>query len=366
MKLSDFDYKLPKDLIVVKPQEPRDHSRLLLLNKKTGKIIHKYFYNIIDYLKQGDVLVLNNSKVFSARLIGQKETKGRVEVFLHQKISNLPASSSLDNKEKNIEAWNCILGGRVKEGLIIKFDENLEGSIFKKNNDGTWEIEFNLIGDDFMKVVDKIGQVPIPPYIQKQRKNSKSYFSDYSSYQTVYADEKKIGSVAAPTAGLHFAPDLINKIKSMGVQIEYITLHVGLGTFAPVKNNNIKKHKMHSEFVEIKKEVVQRILKAKKEKRRIIAVGTTSVRTLEGVISSQMKTKKISVPEYQFPINLFIYLGYKFKVIDAMITNFHLPKSTLLMLVSALAGKKNIDKAYCEAIKQKYRFYSYGDAMLIF
>ncbi|MDD3723666.1 MAG: tRNA preQ1(34) S-adenosylmethionine ribosyltransferase-isomerase QueA [Lutibacter sp.] len=369
MKLSDFDYKLPKELIATEPTKPRDHSRLLLLDKLSGEIRHQYFHDLLDYLQRGDVLVLNNSKVFPARLIGHKETGGQVEVFLHQRVNS---SSLLLEEVARLkgELWNCILGGRVKEDLEIKFDNNLECKILKNNNDGTWEVEFNKTGNDFMKLVEKIGKVPIPPYIEKQR-NPQRYLkpnrvSDTQDYQTVYADNNKVGSVAAPTAGFHFTPRLLKKIKNKGVQIEYVTLHVGLGTFAPVKVDNIKKHKMHAEFVEINKEVAQKIFKAKKEKRRIIAVGTTSLRTLEGVLSLEIKKPINQLTTYQLPINIFIYPGYKFKIVDAMITNFHLPKSTLLMLVSALAGQDKIKKAYQEAIDKKYRFYSYGDAMFIY
>ncbi len=364
MKLSDFDYQLPKELIATEPTKPRDHSRLLLLNKETGEIAHKYFYDIIDYLNKGDILVLNNSKVFPARLIGKKEKSGgKVEVFLHQKAKLIPAPL------RGGELWNCILGGHIKEGVNIEFDKKLKCKILKNNNDGTWKVEFSKCGEEFMKIVEKIGKVPIPPYIKKQRDSSttlRSARDDKLSYQTVYADDQKIGSVAAPTAGFHFTPELLNKIKAKGVQIEYITLHVGLGTFAPIKVDDIKKHKMHAEYVEIKKDVAKRIIKAKKEKCRIIAIGTTSVRTLEGVLGEELKKPINQLTNYQLPINIFIYPGYKFKVVNAMITNFHLPKSTLLMLVSAFAGKNNIDRAYKEAIKKKYRFYSYGDAILIF
>lgn len=364
MRLKDFDYKLPKELIATEPANPRDHSRLLVLDKKIGSIEHKYFYNIVDYLQEGDVLVLNNSKVFPARLIGKKETGGQVEVFLHQKqILSSPYEG--DGQGEIVEIWNCMLKGTGKEGMVIIFDKNLECEILVNNNDGTWKVKFNKSGSSFMKAIYKVGKVPIPPYIEKQREKDFGE-KDKKSYQTVYADESKIGSVAAPTAGFHFTNKLLKKIKAKGVQIEYVTLHVGLGTFAPVKVDDIKKHKMHAEFVEIKKEVAQRVLKAKKEKRRVIAVGTTSVRTLEGVLSVKLNKSIFKLIDFRLPINIFIYPGYKFKIVDAMITNFHLPKSTLLMLVSAFAGKDKIDQAYKEAIKKKYRFYSYGDAMFLF
>ncbi len=367
MKLKDFDYYLPKNLIAQHPIRPRDHSRLLVLRAtppfaKGGvafKMEHKYFYDIVDYLQAGDVLVLNNSKVFPARLIGKKkETKGKIEVFLHRKIRG--------------SLWQCLLGGHGrKEGLEIKFERGLECEVLKNNNNGTWEVKFNKSGEQMTKIVNKIGKTPLPPYIKRsEQRHSVSYrtpsvlATDKNNYQTVYADDKKIGSVAAPTAGFHFTPGLIKKLKDKGVQFEYVTLHVGLGTFAPVKVNNVIKHKIHAEWVEVRKSVIERIIKAKRESRRIIAVGTTSVRILESAIKSHLVVYE-PLSGYKSWVDIFIYPGYKFKIVDAMITNFHLPKSTLLMLVSAFAGKYNINKAYKEAIKKKYRFYSYGDAMLI-
>lgn len=361
MKLSEFNYNLPRGLIAQSPINPRDHSRLLILDKRSGGIKHKHFYDIVDYLKKGDILVLNNSKVFPARLIGKKkETGGKIEVFLHQKIRG--------------SLWQCLIGGpRRKEGLEVKFGRCLECVIVKDNKDGTWQVKFNKSGNELMKIVNQIGLTPLPPYIKKKQKNNKTRAKagqarkqENKDYQTVYADEKKIGSVAAPTAGFHFTRRLIKKLKNKGVQFEYITLHVGLGTFAPVKVDDITKHKMHAEWAEVKKETARRIIKAKKEGRRVIAVGTTSVRTLEGLIVKQLKKPYTQITNYQLPITAYIYPGFKFRVADVMITNFHLPKSTLLMLVSAFARKENIDKAYKNAIKHKYRFYSYGDAMLIY
>jgi len=358
MKLSDFDYKLPKKLIAQTPIKPRDHSRLILLNKKTGKVKHRHFYDIINYLHSGDVLVLNNTKVFPARLIGEKKlTGGKIEVFLLQKIKG--------------NLWQCLLGGHGRRaGLEIKFKQGLEGQAVKDNQDGTWGVEFNMSGRKFMMLVEKIGQTPLPPYIKRQQNcPAASRLSrlfpgqDKRDYQTVYANEKKIGSVAAPTAGFHFTPKLIKRLKNKGVQFEFITLHVGLGTFAPVKADDITKHKMHAEWVEVNQPVINNIIKAKKEGRRIIAVGTTSLRTIEAVFNKKAKIKNKKFAGW---VNIFIYPGYKFKMVEALITNFHLPRSTLLMLVSALAGKKNINKAYGSALKNKYRFYSYGDAMLIY
>lgn len=351
MELKEFDYVLPKPLIAQKPVKPRDHSRLLVLEKKTGKIEHKYFYNIIDYLHAGDVLVLNNSKVFPARLIGRKkQTGGKIEVFL------------LHHDRDKI--WQCLVGGRgVKVGLEIEFAKNFFAGIIANNNDGTWEVEFNLAGKPMMKIVERIGRVPLPPYIKRAHVQKE----DKLNYQTVFAE--RIGSVAAPTAGLHFTSSLLKRIKAKGIKVEHVTLHVGLGTFSPVKEEDITKHKMHSEYVEIKKNVILEIIKAKKEKRRIITVGTTSARTLESLLGNFLKLENIDserrITDKKGWTDIFIYPGYEFKVVDALITNFHLPKSSLLMLVSALAGKRNIDKAYKEAIANNYRFFSYGDAMFI-
>ncbi len=369
-KLSDFDYNLPKELIAQEPVAPRDHSRLFLLKKTNGEIVHKHFYDIVDFLNKGDVLVMNNSKVFPARLIGKKKTGGKMEVFLHRYLLS-GGSASPKEAEPPVCHWQCLIGGRgARAGLEIFFSENLECKVLKNNNDGTWDIEFNMEHGEMMKVVEKIGYVPLPPYIKRVESEKSKVESDLcdfdkKNYQTIYADDSKLGSVAAPTAGLHFTPELLRKLKNKGVQIEYITLHVGLGTFAPVKIDDITKHKMHSELVEVKKDVIKRIIKAKQEGRRIIAVGTTSVRTLEGLVASKFNKPISQITSYKLPVTTFIYPGYEFKIIDAMITNFHLPKSTLLMLVSALAGKENIDKAYKIAIKNKYRFYSYGDAMFI-
>ena len=382
MKLSDFDYNLPKNLIATEPAKPRDHSRLLILQKETGEIEHKHFYDIVDYLKKGDCLVLNNSKVIPARLIGKKDTGGKVEVFLHKVVFCGSTAQNLA-VEPQKTVWQCLLGAKkMKAGLKIYFDKGLEATVLRDNEDGTWDVGFNMSGVDFDKVLEKIGHVPLPPYIKKNEDKK----NDKKSYQTIYADDNKKGSVAAPTAGLHFTPRLMKKLKDKGVQIEYITLHVGLGTFAPVKTEDIKKHKMHSELVEIDKETMARIYLAKLQDRRIITVGTTSTRMLEAIVSEfPISNFQPCLPAGRFPnnsqfsmhkfikqffkikefINIFIFPGYRFKIVDAMITNFHLPKSTLLMLVSALAGKKNIDKAYESAILNEYRFYSYGDAMLI-
>jgi len=394
MKLKDFDYYLPKNLIAQKPIKPRDHSRLLLLAKRTGRIEHKHFYDILDYLKPGDVLVLNNSKVMPARLIGKrKETGGKIEVFLlRKKVFIAPYIKKERNplnppfeggQYRGGNIWQCLLGGkRRREGLEVKFNRGLECRVVKDNKDGTWEIKFNKSGKEFMKIVNKIGLTPLPPYIKRATKRCRTPYSasvatsakgarvsDTLDYQTVYADDKKIGSVAAPTAGFHFTRVLLKKLKSQGVQLECVTLHVGLGTFAPVKVDDVARHKMHAEWVEADKETIANLYLAKSEGRRIIAVGTTSARTLETIFQGKGgRTPKLGVRplrSFQGWTDIFIYPGYKFKAVDALITNFHLPKSTLLMLVCAFAGKKNIDRVYRQAIRKKYRFYSYGDAMLI-
>ena len=342
MKLKLFDYQLPKKYIAQKPVTPRDHSRLLVLDRKSGKITHWRFYEIEKFLNPGDILVMNNSRVIPARLWGRKETGGKMEVLLLNKISN--------------QVWKVLIGGKGrKKGLKVLFPKNLKGKVIKKLPDGIWQMKFNAGGLRFKNIVNQIGEAPTPPYIRQK--------SDLKKYQTVYA--QKEGSVAAPTAGFHFAKSLMNKLEKEGIQIEYITLHVGYGTFQPVKEENIQEHKMYPEFVEVKKEVIQRIQQAKKEGRRIVAVGTTSVRVLETVLGRPRINSRLPLRNVRKWINLFIYPGYKFKSVDALITNFHLPKSTLLMLVSAFAGRTKILKAYETAKRNKYRFYSFGDAMLI-
>jgi len=353
-KTQDFNYQLPNELIAQKPIRPRDHSRLLLLNKKTGALEHRHFYDLINYLRPGDLLVLNNSKVFPARLIGHKKiTGGQVEIFLHQPLKKAVAGN----------IWECLLGGRVKEGLEIEFaGRNKLRAVVKKNNqDGTWQLEFNLRDQKFWQAINKIGEVPLPPYI----KRSQQLVSDKNNYQTVFADHQAVGSVAAPTAGLHFTKSLLKKFQAKGVKIEYLTLHVGLGTFAPVKTEKIIDHKMHREFAAVSAATIKEVIRTKQRGGRIIAVGTTSCRTLESLDFTSLN-KKIKINEQTFWTDIFIYPGYKFKIIDALVTNFHLPKSSLIMLVSALAGKQKIDKAYQAAIAKKYRFFSYGDAMFIY
>ncbi len=380
MRLADFDYQLPPALIATEPAKKRDQSRLLILDKASGKIAHKHFFDLLDYLQPGDLLVANNSKVIPARLIGKKITGGTVEIFLSKNIGKV---------------WECLIKGRVRVGMIIIVSKKLRAEIIKILGEGASLVKFNLRGNEFMKEVERIGHVPLPPYIIKNRGQSQELKSDTKNYQTVYAEDLKKGSVAAPTAGLHFTPGLLQKIKAKGVGVEYLTLHVGLGTFLPVKTETIEEHKIHSEYAEVSAELIKKIVATKKRGGRIIAIGTTTTRTLEYVFSplslrgAQRRSKLYAFKSKQRSprslqslamtegfagwIDIFIYPPYKFKVVDALITNFHLPKSTLLMLVSAFAarpergrrGKKHIDKAYQEAIKAKYRFYSYGDAMLI-
>jgi S-adenosylmethionine:tRNA ribosyltransferase-isomerase len=350
IKTADYNYHLPPERIAQSQVKPRDHSRLLVLGKKNGQIVHEHFFDITKHLQSGDILVVNNSKVFPARLLGKKNgSGGQVEVFLLKNVSQTK--------------WECLLRGRMKIGLEIIIAKNLQAVVVSDNHDGTWLVEFNKKKNELLKIAERIGQVPLPPYI----KRSKQDISDKNNYQTTFA--KKLGSVAAPTAGLHFTPRLLREIKKMGVEIVEITLHVGLGTFAPVKENDIKDHKMHMEWVEIKKGVIKKIINAKKQGRRIIAVGTTSARSLESLgqkmVGLDNKNNIGLVDDYKEWTNIFIYPGYRFKIVDGLITNFHLPQSTLLMLVSALAGKHHIDKAYKEAISLEYRFFSYGDAMFI-
>ena len=340
MKVIEFDYELPEELIAQTPIKKRDESRLMVLNRKEQTIEHKIFKDIIDYLKPGDVLVRNNTKVIPARLYGKKETGAKVEFLL------------LNNIEGDI--WESIVrpGNKLHVGTKVIFGDGiLEAEILEVMPGGTRKVEFKYDGI-FNEILDKIGLMPLPPYIHERLKEK-------DRYQTVYA--KYDGSAAAPTAGLHFTPELLEKIQEKGVEIANVTLHVGIGTFRPVKEDTVEAHKMHSEHFYIKQEDVEKINKAKQEGRRVIAVGTTSCRVLESIADENTGMVKTIEDDTE----IFIYPGYKFKCIDGLITNFHLPQSTLLMLVSALAGKEYIMKAYKEAVKEKYRFFSFGDAMLI-
>ena len=340
MTTADFDFNLPEELIAQSPLEKRDSSRLLVLDKETGEISHKHFTDIIDYLNPGDALVLNDTKVIPARLIGVKEeTLAVIEVLM------------LKETQKNI--WQCLVkpAKRVKEGTTISFGDGLlKAKCIKVLDEGLREFEFIYDGILY-EILDKLGEMPLPPYIHEK-------LLDKDRYQTVYA--KNIGSAAAPTAGLHFTKDLLDKIEKKGVNIVYITLHVGLGTFRPVSVDNVKDHKMHSEFYCMSKEAALMLNNTRKNGRNIISVGTTSTRTLETIFNLYGEFKEASGWT-----DIFIYPGYEFKGVDKLITNFHLPKSTLVMLVSALAGKENIMRAYNEAIDEKYRFFSFGDSMFI-
>jgi len=338
MLTSEFDYNLPSELIAQKPIRPRDHSRLMLLDRESGEIRHKHFYDLPELLQPGDVLVFNESKVFKARLIGRLDNHD-IEIFM------LRGNEAL---------WSCLArpGKKIKPGDEINFGKGLKGIVVKKRNNGIVEIEFNKFSNKLMDIVSHIGVVPTPPYV-------KTAPEKLSDYQTVYA--KNIGSVAAPTAGFHFTPELLKKIQAQGVSLEFITLHVGMGTFRPIQSDKIEEHEMHEEFVDIDSKTAERINQAKKEGRRIIAVGTTTVRALEGIAA----VNRDKLKGFAGDINLFIKPGFNFKIINGLITNFHLPKSTLIVLASSFAGRENIIKAYQKAIDKKYRFYSFGDAMLI-
>ena len=339
MKTDDFDYYLPEELIAQTPLDKRDSSRLLVLDKNTGEISHKHFTDIISYLNEDDILVLNDTKVMPARIIGTKVDTGAVIELL-----------MLKNIEKDNWEVLCKPAKRVHIGTVVKFSDKLKAECIGIKEEGIREFKFIYDGI-FYEILDELGEMPLPPYIHEKLK-------DKDRYQTVYA--KNIGSAAAPTAGLHFTEELLEKIKNKGIKIEYITLHVGLGTFRPVSVDNVKNHKMHSEFYSMSKETAKVLNDAKKNNKRIISVGTTTTRTLETIINLYGEFKECSGWT-----DIFIYPGYEFKAINSLITNFHLPKSTLIMLVSALAGKDNIMKAYSEAVKNNYRFFSFGDSMFI-
>lgn len=340
MDVKDFYYELPQELIAQDPLLDRSSSRLMVLDKQTGEIQHKVFKQIVDYLKPGDCLVINNTKVIPARLFGVKEgTQAKIEILL------------LKRKENDI--WETLVkpGKKCKPGTKIIFGDGLlTGEIIDIVEEGNRLIRFHYEGI-FEEILDQLGQMPLPPYITHQ-------LEDKNRYQTVYA--KHDGSAAAPTAGLHFTAELLAQVKAMGVEIAEVTLHVGLGTFRPVKETDVLKHHMHSEFYRIEQSEADKINKAKREGHRIIAVGTTSTRTMEAAADEQG-----FLHETSGWTEIFIYPGYQFKVIDALITNFHLPESTLVMLVSALAGREHVLDAYAEAVKERYRFFSFGDAMFI-
>ncbi len=340
MNVSDFNYELPEELIAQDPLDKRSESRLMILSKNTGEVTHKHFYDITEYLNSGDCLVINNTKVIPARLYGNKEDTGAViEILLLKRV--------------DAATWECLTrpGKKARSGARIVFGDGLlTGEIIDVIEEGNRLIRFEYEGI-FEEILDKLGEMPLPPYITHK-------LQDKNRYQTVYA--KYDGSAAAPTAGLHFTPELLREIKDMGVGIAEVTLHVGLGTFRPVKVENVSDHHMHSEYYEINKEACDIINSTKANGKRVVSVGTTSTRTIESAADKDgyLTPKKGDT-------DIFIYPGYEFKVIDALITNFHLPESTLIMLVSALAGRENVLAAYDEAVKEKYRFFSFGDAMLI-
>ncbi len=340
MKTSDFYYDLPKELIAQTPVEPRDSSRLLVLDRNTGKVTHKHFYDIIDFLNKGDLIVANDSRVLPARIYGVKdETGARVEFLLLRQISG--------NRWETL----CKPGKKAREGAKFSFGDGiLRATVAEVREDGNRVVDFDC-DENFFATLDKIGQMPLPPYITEELK-------DKERYQTVYSHE--LGSAAAPTAGLHFTDALMERIRQKGVNIAYVTLHVGLGTFRPVKVDDVTKHKMHSEHYEIPQETADLIRQTKQNGGRVIAIGTTSCRTLESVA-----TEYGGIRACDGFTDIFIYPGYQFKVLDGLVTNFHLPESTLIMLVSAFAGYDNVMNAYKIAVEERYRFFSFGDAMMI-
>lgn len=337
MLVTDFDYDLPQELIAQHPMEPRDHSRLLVVDKHTGKIEHKHFYDLIDYLRPGDVLVFNDTRVIPARLHGTKDTGAHVEVFLLTR--------------KNATDWEVLVrpGKKLQVGAKINFSDELSCEVIEHTDFGGRVVRFKFDGI-FEEILDRLGETPLPPYITAP-------LEDKERYQTVYNRER--GSAAAPTAGLHFTKELLQKIKEKGCEEVFVTLHVGLGTFRPVSEANIEDHKMHKEFYTVSQEAADAINKAKAEGRRIIAVGTTAVRTLESAGADGTMHAGGNWT------NIFIYPGYKFRFVDELVTNFHLPQSTLLMLVSTLSTREIMLATYKKAVEEKYRFFSFGDAMFI-
>lgn len=339
MKTSDFDYELPPELIAQTPLERRDASRLMTLDKVTGEISHRHFYELPSLLQPGDCLVLNDSRVLPARLIGHRESGGAAEVLLLA--------------DKGDKTWECLVrpGRKLREGARVAFgDGALTAEVVEVLPDGNRLVRFDYEGI-FLEVLEQLGKMPLPPYIKEE-------LQDRERYQTVYS--KEVGSAAAPTAGLHFTKELLQEVQNMGVKVCYVTLHVGLGTFRPVAEENLEEHDMHSEYCTISQETANAINETKQNGGRVICVGTTSCRTLESWAGEDGTMKASSGWT-----NIYIYPGYRFKVMDALVTNFHLPQSTLIMLVSALAGRKHVLAAYEEAVRNRYRFFSFGDAMFI-
>lgn len=352
MLISEYDYNLPEELIAQMPADKRDNSRMMVLNRKDRTISHKHFYDIVDLIEPNTLLVMNNTKVLPARLIGHKDTGAKIEVFL------LKQNSKMQDEHEN---WEVLIkpSKRVKPDTIIKISDELSVRAIKRlEENGEWLVELIFNGNNVLDVLHRNGNIPLPPYIERKIPNEDLKKLDFERYQTVYAKDE--GSVAAPTAGLHFTKEILKKLENKGVELAYVTLNVGLGTFRPVQCENVENHKMHSETFEISEKAAEQINRAKAEGKKIVAVGTTTIRTLETAY------KKFGcIKACHDHSELFIYPPYEFKVIDNLITNFHLPKSTLLMLVSALAGKDFIFEAYKEAIENKYRFFSYGDCMYI-
>jgi len=340
MRTKDFYYDLPENLIAQVPLKDRTSSKLMLLDKKTGEVKHEIFKNILNYIQKDDVIVFNNTRVLPARLYGvKKDTGANIEILLLKRIE--------------LNKWQVLVkpAKRVKIGSVVTFGDNLLNmNVLKEYDEGIRDVEFSYNGV-FEDIIASIGYMPLPPYIKEK-------LEDKERYQTVYS--KINGSSAAPTAGLHFTEDLLQQLKDKGVQIEYVTLHVGLGTFRPVKADKIENHTMHSEFYKIDVDTAQRLNTAKKQGKKIIAVGTTSVRTLESAVNDEQMLEKL-----EDNTNIFIYPPYNFKFVDSIITNFHLPESTLIMMISAFSGKENVFKAYQNAIENEYRFFSFGDAMFI-
>ena len=348
MLLSEYDYNLPEELIAQMPADKRENSKMMVLNRKDRTIFHKHFYDITDLLDENTLLVMNNTKVLPARLIGYKDTGAKIEVFL------------LKQAEQGLRLWDVLIkpSKRVKPDTIIKISDELSVKALKRlEENGEWLVELIFDGNNVLDVLHRNGQIPLPPYIERKIQNDDLRKLDFERYQTVYAKDE--GSVAAPTAGLHFTNEILRKLQDKGVELAYVTLNVGLGTFRPVQCENVENHKMHSETFEISEKAAEQINKAQKEGKQIVAVGTTTVRTLETAYQ-----KYGCIKACHDHSELFIYPPYEFKVIDKLITNFHLPKSTLLMLVSALAGKDFIFEAYQKAIENKYRFLSYGELTL--
>ena len=350
--LSDYNYELPEELIAQKPVTRRDRSNLMAMDRQAGELSHHRFDMLGDLLRPGDLLVINNSAVIPARLTGKKDSGGKVEVLICNFNRNGNSKAGRAHPD-----YECLVktGKPLKPGRILHFDEGLGAKVVERR-DGTYIIRFYTEGD-FETLLDRIGQVPLPPYIRRSPKLVPPC-DDRAAYQTVYASEK--GAIAAPTAGLHFTPELLEKLKAKGIATVSLTLHVGYGTFLPVRSQDIRSHHMHAESFSISMQAADQINSARNAGHRIVAVGTTCVRTLEYVSDNAGRVRAANGC-----CDLFIYPGYRFKAVDAMITNFHLPESTLLMLVSAFAERQNVIHAYQEAIKRKYRFYSYGDAMLI-